>query len=72
MHPPVGSAEDALVLLIVFVAFALILGGRRGGAWAMGLILAPIRVLAERRIAAAVAALVALILAAWLGVRILR
>jgi hypothetical protein len=46
-------ATGALTLLIIFVAFAMIIGGKRGARWAINLIFSPIRSYAARRIAAA-------------------
>jgi uncharacterized membrane protein len=65
-------ASEALTLLIVFVAFAMIVGGRKGARWAINLIIRPIRSYAERRIAAVVFVLVAIVVLYFLGVNILR
>ena len=65
-------ASEALTLLIIFVAFAMIIGGRKGARWAINLILYPIRSYAERRIAAIVFVLVAIVVLYFLGVNILR
>lgn len=61
----IQSANSALVLLMLFVAFSMILGGRSGGRWAYKLILAPFRLIwrhIENRIAAMVTILVLTVL----------
>lgn len=65
-------ASEALTLLIIFVAFAMIIGGRRGARWAINLIFSPIKSYAERRIAAVVFVLVAIVALYFLGINILR
>jgi uncharacterized membrane protein len=65
-------ATGALTLLIIFVAFAMIIGGKRGARWAINLILFPIKSYAERRIAAIVFVLVAIVVLYFLGINILR
>ena len=65
-------ASNALTLLVLFVAFAMIIGGKRGAAWAINVITAPIRGYAERRIRAFVFILVAIVVLYFLGVNILH
>lgn len=67
-HPSTEDANSAVVLLFMFVAFSMIIGGSRGYRWAMNLILAPIRLIlsmVEKKIAAFVAALVFIALAGY-------
>lgn len=41
-------ANQAIVILMYFVAFSLILGGFKGGKWAINLIMTPIRMILGR------------------------
>lgn len=62
------SANHALVLLMIFVAFSMMLGGRAGGRWALKLILAPFQLIwrhIENRIAATVSILVLTVLSGY-------
>lgn len=59
------AANQALFLLLMFVAVSMILGGFRGGRWATGLVLRPVRGIlrvVEGKIAIAVTALVFIVL----------
>lgn len=63
-------AKSAVTLLIVFIAFSLIVGGSRGGRWAVNMILSPVRSFATSRIRTVVYALVGIIVLYHLGVNI--
>ena len=63
--------KSAMTLLMIFVAFSLIVGGRRGGRWAINLIVTPIRDFAAARIRMVVFALVGIIVLYQLGINIL-
>lgn len=63
--------RSAMTLLIVFVAFSLIIGGSRGGRWAINLILSPLRDFAAARVRIVVFALVSIIVLHYLGVNVL-
>ena len=65
-------AESALTLLIIFVGLSMIIGGKKGTAWAINVITAPIRGYAERRIRTFVLLLVAIVVLYFLGVNILH
>jgi uncharacterized membrane protein len=67
-HSGQQGANQALVLLMLFLAFSMILGGMRGGKWALRLIFAPVHMILrhiENRIQAAVAVLVFTVLAGY-------
>lgn len=66
-----GTAQAALTLLVMFVALSLIVGGPRGGRWALRTIWAPVGAGLNRRVSRIVAALVAILLLYLIGVGIL-
>lgn len=53
----------ALTLILMFLAFCLILGGRRGGAWGFRMVAAPVQRAVERRIQAVLWLLLSALLA---------
>jgi len=65
-------AESALTLLIVFVGLSMIIGGHRGGASAINMIVSSVRSYAERRIRAIILILDAIVAFHYLRVNLLH